>query len=69
MQTLFGILLVGMIWIVVFMGNGGFIHNLILGTSTSDTAYKAILPIAFCLGLLVILIMRIGRSRKHLGGG
>lgn len=64
-----GVLLIGMIWIVIFLGNDGIINNMISGTTTSDTAYKAILPVAFILTLLIILIMRIGRKGRKLGGG
>ncbi len=63
MQTLIVLLMVGMIGLVVFFGQGGMVVNLITGTSTADTAYKAFLPVIWGLCLIVILIMKIGRHK------
>lgn len=64
MQTIVAILMVGMIGVVVLLGDDGFINNLGIGTSTSDTLTKGFWPVAFATTLIIMAIMRIRGKKK-----
>lgn len=66
MKAIITYLSVGMIGIVIFGGSGGLIQNFITGTSTADTAFKALWLVAFALAILVLILFKaIGRRRQQ----
>lgn len=64
MKTILFILMFGMIGLVLFFGNNGYIAGFSLGTATSDVVVTAIYPVAFATGLIVMAIVK-GLGRKN----
>ena len=64
MKTIVAILMVGMIGVVLLFGDTGFINNLGIGTSTSDTLTTGFWPVAFATTLIIMVIMKIRGKKK-----
>lgn len=64
MKILIFVLMFGMIGVSFLFGSGGYVASIITGTSTSDTALKAFLPLAFATSLIVVVLLNIRRKQR-----